>query len=1176
MINLNNLPCELGLPGNRPGEVDPIDGGRIEEPDDDDPKKPDPPQRVPTVWACEELAASPGAGGATRTCKEYYITQIPEAVISVHSTKEECERFCYPVVACVRNEITQQLECVTFPSRAAYEAAGSPGTEYPDLATCRIFCKDKPEGQIVWACEEGAGEGSVGGKICNAYDLTSAPAGTLYLSLADCEDGCYPVIACVPNRLTGAPECISFPSRAAYEAAGSPGIEYPDYATCFLYCKEDKPETDPVIACVRNEITLVLGCVTFNSETEYIAAGSPGFRYTSLADCEAECREVVPPDGGGGGGPNPGTPVGPRPPAGPATPFPGPPGGGGGGPTNPGTPMGPGTPAGPATPSPGPPGGGGGPSTGGGGPSTPRTRPRTGERGTITRYVCGVIGLQIVPCKPRPFTSGGAGGLVTQEYDLVDQETEDTCRCMVVVTGCKPVTVNYVGPYPPEPLPGQYYSCVSPTYFPADCNKTTIRLIPNTCPNIIPNPDLGLGSYTPLPGGNKNIPEDNTDGVGIIVTPTDATEISPEELPTPNNNQDTPISQDGKPLGEYQYKPSDLVFEATETFSFFDETYTANIPESRYTILTKSNLYLELFNIERDFRIESLLEEGSMILENLNQSMDSISYPLLRDSIRSEIRDIIFNITYPDGRAIPQHKIVKALKRHILENTVDQIDAGYILFLKYRSLLSEEVVSNLVNLPPVQFGKSQLDIIKERQNIKNRTTTVLPVSNIAPSQTRGILRALGQSKPLDPRKYTGLEQDLLKLWYILPTDINRRLEVSSASSVEKIYIQDSDTFSVTTHLGSSVNVPVSRLHYEVSVTLTTSSTVTVSSNSDIDRAYILPNIVEQASLYDVGSIQKTTLTVTSPSASNLELNYSLSATRPAYYILKINKNNISEVSDLDSICTKKTRVEYTLETSMQVIEDLTKFRIYPWKVLTINHQDPILGHFDASSVYEIEYTSFNLNQFGTDSGEQLFVRQIPELVVVLPTNKFNFNFYNGKSTLLDWNVRTLNFIVSPDTRYSRTKLDQHWLKIEDTYPNTDIDDTLTYYGKRGVLNVSESILSAGFKNNEEPLPRKKHGFRAAVETASSIYLNYKVEGGILWSDLLIRLTEDQYKTFDIGITDTMIDKLRMGEKTGVKLFHNRNDIFNKNSRILNLRSSSSEEVPIKIIKNPSKEDRLNA
>jgi hypothetical protein len=230
-------------------------------------------------------------------------------------------------------------------------------------------------------------------------------------------------------------------------------------------------------------------------------------------------------------------------------------------------------------------------------------------------------------------------------------------------------------------------------------------------------------------------------------------------------------------------------------------------------------------------------------------------------------------------------------------------------------------------------------------------------------------------------------------------------------------------------------------------------------------------------------------------------------------------------------------------------------------VFTVNHNDPILGHFHASSTYEFEFTNFSLQQFGTKSGEQLFVRKIPELIIVLPTDKFNLNFFNGYSRLIEWNKRRLIFTASPDPRYSKTGLDQHWVKIEDTYPDTDVNDDLNVNGKKGTFTGRAGLLSLGFKTGAEQLPRKKHGFRAAIETVSSINNNYDIDEGISWSDLFIRMTIEQYKTFKIGISKTMIDKLRIGEKTGVKLLHNRNDTFLKKSRLLGLRPVTVQGVP---------------
>jgi hypothetical protein len=900
-VDLNRLPCELGNPGLLPIPVDAIDGGSLDQSDDDgDDNTGDPVDPIPTVWVCESTDAE--AGPTSRTCKEYSLNAVPAGAISTHTTKDECEYECFPVIVCRRNAITGQFEC-------------------------------------------------------------------LYIRQRD---------------------------------------------------------------VVAGELT-----------------------YASITDCQANCVDD--------------------------------------------------------------------------------TNPPDGEGGSITFYYCETVNT-IVPC-----ISIGGG----QFDETVPEETD--CRCIKSVKNCLPRVYTYTTPNPPLPGVGEFADCASIN---PPCTGFTLTLIPNTCTEII-NPDepqTGGGGGT---GGTGGL---GTGGSVVTTEPSVVVQTETQEVTIPTN-------QYGDNLPGYQYDPRILDSRVPTGYSFGDPTYTIITKPSNVVNFVRSSIYSDFFGEQRDIRVQNLIASSQSVLSALNVDIASLSLNNIKQSVKKDLRDILFNLTYPDGRPIPESKIAKGIKKHLLENTINEIDVGYISDLKERAVQQNNENARSLQLLKSQFGVSKSELKKIRTDQKQRITTQPVVIDTAPNQTRGVVRALQNVKSLDPDNYADQNKELLKLWYILPTDINRRILVTASGTDYPIYIQDTDTIQVTTSAGSSITVPVDRIDYSVCVTLTNNSLDYVGSYSDINRAVTLQNDVEFATLHDVGSKWQTVFTVTSPSANDLEINYSLSGERSKYYVLKIDRESIEDLPDSDSIFTRKTKVQYTIETNATNIRNAVKYRLYPWKVFTVNHNDPILGHFTSSSTYEFEFTNFSLHQFGTKAGEQLFVRKIPELIIILPTNKYNLNFFNGYSRLIEWNKRRMLFTASPDPRYNKTGLDQHWIKIEDTYPNTDVNDELNVNGKQGTFTGRAGLLSLGFKENQEPLPRRKHGFRAAVETASAINNNYVIDEGVSWSDLFIRLTIEQYKTFKIGISKTMIDKLRLGEKTGVKLLHTRNDIFRKETRLLGFRPVTIQGVP---------------
>jgi hypothetical protein len=305
-----------------------------------------------------------------------------------------------------------------------------------------------------------------------------------------------------------------------------------------------------------------------------------------------------------------------------------------------------------------------------------------------------------------------------------------------------------------------------------------------------------------------------------------------------------------------------------------------------------------------------------------------------------------------------------------------------------------------------------------------------------------------------------------------------------------------------------------------------------------------------------------TLTVSSPAASNLELTYDIYASRPSHYVLFIDKPTIEDVPFDASPFVKRTKAKYRIETNEAAIQSGIEFRPYPWMVLPIDHNDPILGHFDSNSNIELNFTNFSLEEFGGDLNGPILVRKIPKCIVLLPTDKYDYLFYSGYSSLVDWNVRTLSYTLSPDPNYYNNKLKNHYFaNIELAYPNPDITSEFSEHGMRAAFYSSATVLNDTFENGVEP-DRSEHGFRAAVLIASSLNHNYNVNEGLLWTDVYKRMTPVQYSNFKLGIPTYMIDKLRLGEKTNVKLFHNKAEGYGVPTRLLSLKNGKTDTLPI--------------
>lgn len=684
----------------------------------------------------------------------------------------------------------------------------------------------------------------------------------------------------------------------------------------------------------------------------------------------------------------------------------------------------------------------------------------------------------------------------------------------------------------------------------------------------------------------------------------------------------TPLSERGEASGlsGWDFLDSDFNNDPNP-LNIIDDTYYPTGGEATVSDLVEGSTFKTLFNTNRDSRINNLLGDSPLTLKQLNDFIDSISTTTVRDSFRKEVSEVLFGLHTPDGRPYPESDISKMIREHIKDSTLDEVDVGYILSLRARAVIN--------NAPPRQqiafiqkseFGLSKKDLNRLRSLVANNRQLVSPP--IVPNPTRAVLRARAKKKSLNPSDYSDMNSELLKLWYILPEDIYRRFEVETSAGVAPLYINNNDTISVEVSDGTTTTLPVYPFVYQLSVVDTYSNVSLIDSESDIDRAVTLNNVVEQACLFDAGSEFKTILDVGLPpdlsckyidletSAGSGEIDvcsdtlivhtsggdysipvptmfltvdttdpdqviplhelgyteflYNTSGQLQPFYLLELQPETVQDEHVGSTILNRKTKARYKLITDgSDYIQDLINFRVYPWKVFPISYSDPILGYFTSKSNYDFTFNTFSLKKFGENHGEDIYVRRIPKVVVVIPTDKTQYNPFYKHSFLTHPNNRRINFGALPDPDYSNTGLDHHWLSIVENYPELDVYGELDPNSRRGEYDENSFILNSGMTEEKTQL---RHGFRAAYEIALELARTYYLDGGLMWSDIFVRMSKEEYNTFDRGIPEEVINAFMEGVYTGVKVFHNSTDNYRLETRLLGLKPGMTDNLPFKLVK----------
>ena len=654
--------------------------------------------------------------------------------------------------------------------------------------------------------------------------------------------------------------------------------------------------------------------------------------------------------------------------------------------------------------------------------------------------------------------------------------------------------------------------------------------------------EIVIRRYPTRPRYPEVEPPQTGDGEGSGETDSDPPVINPEDYQYENY----PESDLGTLILDNRYFP---VVENTPTYT----PKASNFPQ------------IEILAPEIDTSIFSLTEQSDLSLSGINNSITNLQDQFIKKSIKEELKNILYGLYLPDGRRAGETVINKAIRVRTLNNTLGNVNQRYALNLAIRAAIAQVTTSTQVAsaILTATYGKTIKQIIESRVNnlLKfNQTTSNLTV--ITPDINRAVDRVESKKISLDPSTYTTEEVDLLKLWYILPEDIYAKVPIvdSSGNSI-RLKIPNSEKLAVLTSSLQATSVNVLEYGYDTCV-ITESGHELVPTDDQLSRAYTINNNTEQACLFDAQARYNVTLTVSSPLASNLELTYDLTAARPSQYVLLINKDTIEDVPFDGSPFVRKTKAEYTIQSDPEVIQQNIEFRPYPWLVLPVDHNDPILGHFSSSSHYTIQFTNFSLEEFGDDATGPILVRKVPKCIILQPTDRYDLLFYSGYSSLVDWNVRTLNYTLSPDPNYYNPKLKDHYFaSIELAYPNIDITGDYTEHGMRAVFSSATATAENLFISGSEP-ERTAHGFRAAVNIASALNNIYYVNEGLLWTDVYKRLTLKQYYTIKMGIPNYMLDRLRLGHKTNIKLFHNKNDYYGVTNRLGQLKPGKVDNLPI--------------
>lgn len=604
---------------------------------------------------------------------------------------------------------------------------------------------------------------------------------------------------------------------------------------------------------------------------------------------------------------------------------------------------------------------------------------------------------------------------------------------------------------------------------------------------------------------------------------------SKQQFPDPLN------PYDDSPFGPIIYltgSPGGGELKSIKQRAIRDPRYSFYERDGRTFIPLRSPKFTNIYNPLRHRSVDAILIAHERRFGTDSKFIGDVSNRNLDASINKDLRNVLYNIKKSANEILDRDFWVEIFRLMLFSDDNSKFSSDYVLgeLPKFSDLTTEPRANRSIRtIKKSAFGESNKSLAEDR-----KITTPSFQKIDLPNETRASLKAIYSRVPLDWRSYSNPEEiEKMKLWYNVPEDIRKRVSVTKRDGTNvNVTVNNDETFKIKLNDGSHATITVnpddtipslSHIPEIKNIELTTS----------LHKAFSIKNHFLRDIEYDLGQDLGLKLVVETQDTDDVELNYDLSSMRwNKPYTLSLVASTIAEI-DSESDFVKATSATYTRLTDADEIDANIKFKGYPWKVLMINHEDPIMGHInDDNATFRLEFKDFTLENVDET---YLFPRKIPKAIVILPTNRTRFNIYNGLSTLVEWNKREIEFAQHIDHRYYNTGLLYNYLSLESTWPNTDISGNKNTQGLKFFHDRNHILFKSTYNETDEPLPRRKFGFRAAVNMVSSLDTIFENEGKFTWFDVLSRLSPREFYTFKYGVDRKMIDRLRRGERTGIKL-----------------------------------------
>jgi hypothetical protein len=618
-------------------------------------------------------------------------------------------------------------------------------------------------------------------------------------------------------------------------------------------------------------------------------------------------------------------------------------------------------------------------------------------------------------------------------------------------------------------------------------------------------------------GGPSEIPPDS--GLNSSPAGGDGTQLN---VTSPGNNLTQAIVDVGANKKEINLRDPQVVrvINKTNPAGLQDEEVFIDLQARNLEPERKNNRSSGLFKKSMDSNLKYLLENSQGISNWDSTKVGGLTIKAVQDSLTEHAWNLVKSIKNYDGSLLSDKQIMALIGSRIIDGTISNISISYL----------QKLVDSTKKFEHISINRNPSQEVNEAAAIS----------------------LIQRNKfSLLPENSDGVMNLILKNWKTISSDIDKYIPIMVDGEKQRHYINDDDTFVGRSSLGLQDGD-----YFNLTVD---GETVRIFAESEKDHAYLVPERVRQQVIELLGGNTGRTLSASVTSDNSPELNYSLSAPRQNFYVLSANLDTLTTTQNESSpTLLKNTKVKYELmETSsaagLDAVNEFIKYKSN-FKIFMLDDQDLLLDYIENETGLFLEQTDIVFDAPKENKDIPLLTKQIPWYIMVIPTNRPDYNIFNAKSRIQSINssteiTRSLRCKSTIAPELSPENLNKF---IKTSLVGKDAVDVLGNPNPQTRINKidpsDESFNQLYIDNNnnyqapEAYSPdRDKTSFRVLNEIITELDTNYLlgfngVGKSITEFDAISRLTLKQFNKLRISEGyNKILNKLRDGLVNEVKL-----------------------------------------